>query len=118
MRNLVLRAALVVSAALSTTPISAEGFTEIAVKVRLSDLDLDKASDIKTLYRRVDRAVEVACGSGADARYLELVRQVDACRESSLKQARTKILFLSAQARQGVAVDPGANLQLTFSAIR
>jgi UrcA family protein len=118
MRNLVLRAALIVSATFSTTPISGEGLTDIAVKVRLSDLDLSKAGDVKTLYRRVGRAVGVACGSSADVRYLELVRQVDACRESSLKQARTKILFLSAQARQGVAVDPGANLQLTFSAIR
>lgn len=115
MRKPMLRAAWIAAAVLSSSPLLAEQPEVVEVKVPYGDLDLTQTRDLQTLHLRVGRAIRGICGTEADVRYLQLASVVEACRAAALKQAHSRIMALSAQARQGQASAAGDALRLALS---
>jgi UrcA family protein len=115
MRPPILRAAWIAAAVLSSSPLLGEQSEVVEIKVPYGDLDLTQTRDLQTLHLRVGRAIRGICGTEADVRYLQLANVVEACRTGALKQAHSKIMVLSAEARQGHASAAGDGLRLALS---
>ena len=74
--------------------------TDPTAAIRLSDLDLSRPADVRTLDRRVASAKEQVCGSYVNRRTDE-VAGIDACRAEIDRQLEPRLAAL--RGRQRVA---------------
>lgn len=72
--------------------------------VKYSDLDLAKDKDVKTLQRRIDRAIARMCGSVEMANSSYQLEQIEKCTRAAQTDASQKIASARSQHRVRVSV--------------
>lgn len=76
-------AAAVITAVAIAPASAAPRIHEVSVRVSYADLDLTKVADVKTLSRRLERALDKVCGNPHGEASMTMVRAIRACRADS-----------------------------------
>ena len=91
----------VAAASLAVLPVAAGGSAQAqaldtaSVLVRVGDLDLGNAKDMKRLDTRLKSAARSVCDSGSGIRDIQVLRDDAECRAHALTGARTEVAALT-----------------------
>jgi UrcA family protein len=78
---------LIITAALALTPIAAFAGEASQVRVQYSDLNLDSATGVQTLYQRIQQASRELCGPAPLNRDLEQSDAYNQCMDATVRRA-------------------------------
>jgi UrcA family protein len=82
----------------ATSPVQAAEHADSSIRIDYSDLDLGKTKDVRTLERRVARALERLCGSYAVAHDMVEIEMIDKCRAEAKRGVEPQLAKAIAKA--------------------